>query len=55
MQPLGRKKIRIPSGKHKVSENGKHLTCWWEVIASRSKRAEKNIAARDIKMELDGE
>ncbi|WP_415913351.1 hypothetical protein [Neptuniibacter sp. QD37_11] len=48
MQPLGRKKIKIPNAKHHPKENGAHLVGWWEVIAEPSKKRARRDAKKII-------
>lgn len=37
MRPMGRRPNRMPVGKWKVKDNGKHVKAWWEDTVSRSK------------------
>lgn len=48
MQPMGRKKNRMPQCKHKVKILGKHVAAWWEDIIPPSKKRERQNAKREI-------
>lgn len=48
MKPMGRKKVKLLNSKHKVKENGKNVTAWWENIVFLSKKRDRFAAKKEI-------
>lgn len=53
MQPMGRKKIKIPNAKHHPREKGKHITGWWENIVNLCKKRERQESQNEIQHEVE--
>lgn len=53
MQPLGRKRIRLPHAKWHVKVAGKHVTAWWENIVNITPKRERFNSKRDIQDQLN--
>ena len=54
MKPMGRRKNRMQSAKHKPKENGKNLKGWWENVVSPCKKRDRREAKEEIKTGLFG-
>tara|TARA_B100000508_G_scaffold139407_1_gene137360 strand:+ start:19232 stop:19399 length:168 start_codon:yes stop_codon:yes gene_type:complete len=52
MQPMGRKKIVLPGGKHRVKDHGKNIAGWWEDIAQPNKTSARMKAKTEIRQRL---
>lgn len=52
MQPMGRKKIVLPGGKHRVKVQGKNIAGWWEDIAQPNKTSARMQAKSEIREQL---
>lgn len=53
MQPLGRGKVKFPTGKWKIKENGKKLIAWLEVIITPNKTKEYRESMKEALNELE--